>query len=81
MHNLESVLENEAHKLLWDFEIQADHLISTRRPDLIIINRKKENFQNCGPRCPSGPQKESERPRPCKGIEKTVEHESDGYTN
>ena len=29
------------HKLLWDFEIQTDHLISARRPDLIIINIKK----------------------------------------
>ena len=27
------VLENEAHKLLWDFEIQADLQISARRPD------------------------------------------------
>ena len=25
------------HKLLWDFEIQTDHQISTRRPHLIII--------------------------------------------
>ena len=29
------------HKLLWDFEIQTDHLISARRPDLIIINKNK----------------------------------------
>ena len=36
------------HKLLWDFNIQTDHLISPRRPDLIIINnkKKKENLQN-----------------------------------
>ena len=27
MHNPISVLENETHKLLWDFEIQTDHLI------------------------------------------------------
>ena len=32
-HNPESVLENEIHKLLWDFEIQTDHLISARQPD------------------------------------------------
>ena len=35
MHNPASVLENETHKLCWDFEIQTDHLISARRPDLI----------------------------------------------
>ena len=29
------------HKLLWDFDIQTDHLITTRRPDLIIINKNK----------------------------------------
>ena len=41
MHNLESILENEMHKLLWDFEIQTDHLISARQPDLVIVNKKK----------------------------------------
>ena len=41
MHNPESVPENETYKLLWEFEIQMDHLISARRPDLIIINKKK----------------------------------------
>ena len=41
MHNPESVLENEIHKLLWDTsEIQMDHLILVRRVDLIIINKK-----------------------------------------
>ena len=42
MHNPAPVLENDTHKLLWDFNIQADHLISARRPDLIIINKKKK---------------------------------------
>ena len=32
---------NETHKLPWDFEIQTNHQISARRPDLIIINKKK----------------------------------------
>ena len=27
IHNIESVLENETHKILWNFEIQMDHLI------------------------------------------------------
>ena len=42
MHNLTPVPENDAHKLLWDFDIQTDPLISARRPDLIIINKKKK---------------------------------------
>ena len=41
MNNPASVLENDTHKLLWDFDIQMDHLISARRSDLIIINKKK----------------------------------------
>ena len=40
MPNPETVLENEMHKLLWDFEIPMDHPISARRLDLAIINKK-----------------------------------------
>ena len=48
MHNLASLLENETHKLLWDFNIKTDHykVWSTRRPDLIIINKKKKKKKN-----------------------------------
>ena len=42
MHNPESVLENETRKVLWDFDIPTDHLISARLPDLIITNKKRE---------------------------------------
>ena len=42
MYNPASILENEIHKLLWDFDIQTDHLISARRPDRIIINNNKK---------------------------------------
>ena len=41
MHNPASVLENDTHKLRWDFDIQTDHLISARRRGLININKKK----------------------------------------
>ena len=30
------------HKFLWDFDIQTDHLISPRGPDLIIIIKKEK---------------------------------------
>ena len=43
MHNPESVLENEMHTLLWDFEIKTDDIILIRRPELVII-KKKENL-------------------------------------
>ena len=42
MHNLASVPENDTHKLLLEFDIQTDHLISARNPGLIIINKKKK---------------------------------------
>ena len=42
IHNPAPVSENYSHKLLWDFDIQTDHLIPARRPDLIIINKKRE---------------------------------------
>ena len=40
--DLEPVLVNETHKLLWDFKIQTDNLISARRSDLVIVNKKRE---------------------------------------
>ena len=42
IHNPAPVLENDTHKLLWDFDIQTDHLITARGPDLKIINKKKK---------------------------------------
>ena len=39
MHNLESILENETHKIPWDFEIQTDLLILY----LLIVNKKKRD--------------------------------------
>ena len=44
MHNPAPVLENDTHKLLWDFNIQTDDLIPAKRPDLIIINKNKREF-------------------------------------
>ena len=60
MHNTAPVIENDTHKLLWDFNIQTDHLIPARGPDPIIINNKKEILQNCRLCCPGGPQNKSE---------------------
>ena len=45
MFNPESVLENETHKLLWDFEIQTDHLIKARWSDFIIIKKKERTYK------------------------------------
>ena len=42
MHKPESILKNRTYKILWDFEMQTYHLILVRKPDLILINKKKE---------------------------------------
>ena len=42
MHNPVPVLENDKRKFLWVFNIQTDHLIPARIPDLIIINKNRE---------------------------------------
>ena len=68
MHNPAPVIKNNAHKLQWDYDIQTDHRISARRPDLTIINKKKkkkkkkkEKLQNCWLCCPGWPQNKTER--------------------
>ena len=35
------------HKVHWDFDTQTDHLISARRPDLIMIKKKKKENRTC----------------------------------
>ena len=32
--------------MLWDFTIRTDHDIETRRPDLLIIDKKSEKLPN-----------------------------------
>ena len=41
MHISEYILENETHKILWDFGIETVHQIQSRRPELELINEKK----------------------------------------
>ena len=42
-HDPEHVLENENYDILWDFSIQTDHVIEDRRPDLIVVDKKRRN--------------------------------------
>ena len=90
MHNPELVLENEKHKFLCNFDIQTNHLISARRPDLIITNKNKITYKIVNFAVPADHRvklKESRNkdkflePVPCLGIEKIVEHEGDSCTN
>ena len=42
MHKRESVLKNETHKFLWDFEIQTDHQILAWTAGIVIVNKKNK---------------------------------------
>ena len=88
MHNPAPVLENNTHKLLWDFEIHTDHLILTRRPDLIIINKKKTICKIVDFAVPADHRiklKEGEKKNKyldlARELKKTMEHAGDNYTN
>ena len=88
MHNPAPVLENDSHNLLWDFNIQTDHLIPARRPDLIIINKRKRIFKIVDFAVPAHHRinlKESEKkdkyPDLARELKKTVEHESNDCAN
>ena len=38
-HVPQPVIENEMCKILWDFNVQTDHVIEARRPDMIVIDK------------------------------------------
>ena len=42
MHKPETLLENDSHNILWDFEIQTDDLILTRRPDHVTVDEREK---------------------------------------
>ena len=48
MHNPEPFPVNETYITLWDFKIQSNLLILSRRPDQVIISKKKENLPFIG---------------------------------
>ena len=97
MHNPAPALENDTHKLLWDFDVQTDHLISARRQDLLIINTKKKKkkkerickivdfFVPADHRIKlkeyEKRDKYSDLARESEKNPKNMEHEGDNYTN
>ena len=87
MHNPAPVLENNTYKLLWDFDIHTDNLISARRPDITIINKKKENLSTLLSRLTTewNWKKVKRRISTSTLLEnwkkQTIEHEGDDYSN
>ena len=39
-HKSVSVPKSDIDYILWDFEIQTDNPIATRKPDLVLINQQ-----------------------------------------
>ena len=88
MHKPAPVRKNDTHKVLWDFHIETGHLISARRPDLIIINKKKKTCKIVDFAVLADYRiklKEWEKRDKyldlARELKKTMEHEGDNYTN
>ena len=89
MHNTALVLDNITYKLLWDVDIETEHLISVGRPDLIIIYQKDKiickivdfavpadhriKLKEC--------EQKDEYISIARELKKTMEHEGENYTN
>ena len=39
-HQPDGVVENERCQILWDMNIQCDHVIEARRPDIVVVDRE-----------------------------------------
>ena len=64
MHNPARVQENNSLKLIWDFDVHTDHLISTNKLGIIIKKKRKkrrQNLQNCRLCSPGWQQNKTER--------------------
>ena len=51
-HEPEKVIENYSWKVLWDVTIQTDHVIEARRPDMVIIDKTKNECKIIDFACP-----------------------------
>ena len=46
-HKPASVVENDRIKILWDFNIQTDHVIQHRRPDIVVLYKNGKKVPPC----------------------------------
>ena len=44
-HEPDGVIESKGYKILWDFTIQCDIKIETRRPDFVVIDKTKKEVK------------------------------------
>ena len=86
IYNPAPVLENDTHKLLWDFDIHTDHIISAKRPDLIIIKKRICKIVDfavpADHRIKLKEYEKNDKYIDLAGeLKKTVEYEGNNYTN
>ena len=43
-HAPDSVSEDDEAKLMWDVNMQSDHAIEARRPDIVVVNKQEQKF-------------------------------------
>ena len=46
------VVENDSGKMLWNFTIQTNHVIEARRPEMVIIDKTKNECKIIDSACP-----------------------------
>ena len=85
-HQPQSVVENENCKILWGFNIQTDHVIEARRPDMIVVDKVKKTCTIIDLdtlRQQSKQQRDGKDRKILKfstRAQKIMEHESEGYS-
>jgi hypothetical protein len=52
-HQPAPVIENENIKVLYDFDVRTDKVISARRPDIILVNKVRKTAQIIDVACPN----------------------------
>ena len=80
-------MEIDKWKILWDFEVQTDHEICARRPDVTVVQNDKKSLPDNRFCLPlwwksgyQGIRKNRKLPRFGTRVEKDIEHESQSYT-
>ena len=69
-HEQKKVVEYDFGKRLWNFAIQTDHVIERRRPDMVIIDKTKNEYKIIYFACPFDSR-----------IEKRDKDKMKGYSN
>ena len=78
MHEPESVLENETQKILWDYEIQTDHLMPGKGLHLVMIKKRQKLplSEFYGPTTPQSKKKRKENEKRDKYLDLACELKS-----